>query len=219
MFLQLIIKQIFSQQEIATNINTMTDNSLTDLVYSLYPRNICAYTEKDKYFISEEYRRLNQIVTDFDTEDGKVLRKTILEKFEKDRTLKNFTDFSLFNLGDRCMTFNVSIIAGRELYTISLFVSVIVPYYVINVQKNMIELFFSESEITNLESENIETRMINELVLEIETIIEDNFLYRKFPDKLLNFVFDDISFQDSEFGYFTMYNAFFNNVIIKENEK
>jgi hypothetical protein len=196
----------------------MIDKVLTNLVYLLYPRNICAYTEKDKYFISEEYKRLNQIVSDFDTEDGKVLRKTILEKFENDKTLKNFADFSLFNLGDRCMTFNVSIIAGRELYTISLFVSVIVPYYVINVQKNMIELFFSESEITDLENKNTETRMINELVLEIETIIEDKFMYRKFPNKLLNFVVDDISFQDSEFGYFTMYNAFFNNVIIKENE-
>ena len=61
----------------------MIDKVLMNLVYLLYPRNICAYTEKDKYFISEEYKRLNQIITDFDTEDGKVLRKTILEKFEK----------------------------------------------------------------------------------------------------------------------------------------
>jgi hypothetical protein len=196
----------------------MIDKILTNLVYLLYPRNICAYTEKDKYFNTEEYKRLNQIVSDFDTENGKVLRKSILEKFENDETLKRFQDFSLFNLEDRCMTFNASIIEGRELYTISLFVSVIVPYYVIKVQKNMIELFYSESEITDLEDKNTETRKINELVLEIETIIEDKFLYRKFPHKLVNYVIDDISFQDSIFGHFTMFNAFFNNVIIKENE-
>lgn len=196
----------------------MINKILINLVYLLYPRNICAYTEKDKYFISEEYRRLNQILAEFDTEDGKAFRGTILKKFEKDKTLKNFRDFSLFSIGDRCMTFNITIIENRELYTISLFLSVILPYYVVNVRKNKIEIFFSDSEITKLENENTETRNINELVLEIETIIEKEFLYRKFPKKLINLVVDDISFQDSEFGYFTMFNAFFNNVIIQENE-
>ncbi|KIC02661.1 hypothetical protein OA88_08150 [Flavobacterium sp. JRM] len=198
----------------------MIDKVLMNLVYLLYPRNICAYTEKDKYFISEEYKRLNQIITDFDTEDGKVLRKTILDKFENDKTLKHFADFSLFNLGDRCMTFNVSIIADRELYTISLFVSVILPYYVINVQKNMIELFFSESEITDLENKNTETRQINDLVLDIESIVEDKLLYIKFPEEMLNIIIEDVSFQDSRFGYFNMFNAFFNNnIIVRKNEK
>lgn len=196
----------------------MIEKVLTNLAYQFFPKNTYAYTEKDKYFISEEYKRLNQLVSDFDTEDGMFIRKTILEKFEDDEILRKFADLSLFNLQERCMTFNASIIEGRKLYTISLFVSVIIPYYVINVQKNMIELFFSESEITNLKNENTETRKIDELVLEIETIIEDKFLFSKFPKKLLNFVVDDISFQDSKFGYFTMYNAFFNNVIIKENE-
>ncbi|KFF20300.1 hypothetical protein [Flavobacterium hydatis] len=194
----------------------MITKTLTNLIHLLYPRNICAYTEKDKYLVSEEYKRLNQIVTDFDTKDRKVSSNSILEKFENDKTLKKFADFSLFHLKDRCMTFNVSIIEGRELYTISLFISIIIPYYVINVQKNMIEIFFSESEITELENKNTETRKINELVLEIETIIEDKFLYRKLPNKLLNFVVADISFQDSQFGYFTMYNAFFNNVTIND---
>lgn len=192
----------------------MIDKVLMNIVYLLYPRNICAYTEKDKYFISEEYKRLNQLISDFDTENGKAIRRTILKKFEDDETLRKFADSSLFNVQERCMTFNLSIIEGRELYTISLFLSVIVPYYVIKVQKNMIELFFSESEITNLENENTETRKIDELVLEIKIIIEDNFLYSEFPKRLLDFVVDDISFQDSEFGYFTMYNAFFNNVNI-----
>lgn len=195
----------------------MIDKVLKNLVYLFYPKNICAFREKDKYFISEEYRRLNQIITDFDTDYGKFLRANILKEFENDKTLKDFTDFSLFNIGDRCMTFNMNVIENRQLYTISLFVSVIVPYYVINVQKNIIELFFSESEISQLEQKNTETRKINELVVHIETVIEDKFLYKKFPNKLLNSIIDDVSFQDSEFGYFTMFNAFFNNVKINEN--
>lgn len=195
----------------------MIDKVLKNLVYLFYPKNICAFREKDKYFSSEEYRRLNQIITDFETEYGKFLRASILKEFENDKTLKDFRDFSLFNIGDRCMTFNMNVIENRELYTISLFVSVIVPYYVINIQKNIIELFFSESEISHLEGKNIETRKINELVADIATVIEDKFLYKKFPNKLLNSIVNDISFQDSEFGYFTMFNAFFNNVRINEN--
>ncbi len=196
----------------------MIDKVLKNLVFLLYPTNICAYKEKDKYFNTEEFKRLNHILSDFDSDNGKVLRQTILEEFKNDKTLKDFQDFSLIDNGDRCLTFNLTIIENREMYTISLFMSVIVPYYVIYVQKNKIELWFSESKITELEKENTETRKLNELVLEVETIIEAKFLYKKFPSKLLNSVISNISFEDSMFGYFTMYTAFFNNVIIKENE-
>ncbi|MHC0447622.1 hypothetical protein ACWA1F_19585 [Flavobacterium sp. 3-218] len=196
----------------------MIDKVLKNLIYLIYPRNICAYKEKNKYFNSEEYKRLNQIINEFDNEEGKVFRNSILKKFENDKTLQKITDFTLFSIGDRCMTFNVTVLEKRELYTISLFLSVILPYYVVEVKKNKIELYFSESEITNLENDNTEERSMQDLVLEIETVIEDEFLFKKFPNELINYVVDDISFQDSEFGYFTMYNAFFNNVIIKKNE-
>lgn len=194
----------------------MIEKVLKNLVYLLYPRNICSYTEKDKYFTSEEYKRLNQIINQFESKDGNVFKETFLNEFKKDHTLKKFADHSLLNGGDRCMTFNVTFIEDGELYTISLFISVIVPYYVIDVRKNMIELYFSELQIEELEKQNTETRKIKEIVFDIETVIEEKFLYKKFPIKILNSVVDDISFEDSEFGYFTLYNAFFNNVIIKE---
>lgn len=193
----------------------MIEKVLKNLVYLLYPRNICAYTEKEKYSICEEYKRLIQIINDFNTDEGKDIRRAIVQEFENDYTLKNLNDYTLFSYGDRCMTFNVSIIENGELYTISLFVSILIPYYVIKVQKNIIDLFFSKEEIAKLEKENIETRTINELVAEIEAVIENKYLYKKFPKKILNSVVDEISFQDSEFGHFTLYNAFFNNVIIR----
>lgn len=194
----------------------MIDKVLKNLVYLLYPRNICAYKDKDEYFISDEYKRLAKLIADFDNENRVGVGKTFIEKFENDKTLKNFQDLSLFNIEDRCMTLHVTVIEGRQLYTISLFLSIILPYYVVDVRKNKIELYFSESEITNLENENTETRNIKELVSEISTVIETEFMYKKFPNELVNYVIEDISFQDSEFGYFTMYNAFFNNVIIED---
>jgi hypothetical protein len=193
----------------------MIEKVLKNLVYLFYPQNICAYNEKDKYFISEEYKRLTQVINDFDTEEGKAVREAIIKEFENDYTLKNINDYTLFSSSDRCMTFNLSIIENGELYTISLFISILIPYYVIKVQKNIIDLYFSKEEIAKLEKENTETRTINELAVDIEAVIEDKYFYKKFPEKMFNSVIDNLSFQDSEFGCFTMYNAFFNNVIIR----
>lgn len=36
----------------------MIERVLKNLVYLFYPKNICAYTEKDKYFATAEYKRL-----------------------------------------------------------------------------------------------------------------------------------------------------------------
>nr|WP_294923644.1 hypothetical protein [uncultured Flavobacterium sp.] len=196
----------------------MIDKVLTNLIYLFYPQNICSYTQKEEYFATEEYNRLKEIIVDFDSEKSKILRTSIIDSFGKDITLKNFKDLSLFEWEDRCFTFNLNIIEDGELYTISLYVSVLIPYYVIKVQKGMIELWFSKSQIEELEKENKETRKVNGLILDIETIIENKFFYKKFPEELGNIIIPNVSFQDSTFGHFNMFNAFFNNVIIKDDE-
>lgn len=196
----------------------MINKVLTNLVYQFYHKNICVFTEKDKYFKTEEYKRLKEILADFDSHESKILRSGIIDKFQNDYTLKNFTDASLFEWEDRCFTFNLFIIENEDLYTISLHLSVLVPYYVIRCQKGIIELWFSESQVSELQQENKESRTINDLILDIERIIEREYLYQKFPIELINTIIPDVSFQDSYLGHFTMYNAFFNNVIFKENE-
>jgi orotidine-5'-phosphate decarboxylase len=42
----------------------MIDKILTNLVYLFYPQNICAYTQKEEYFVTEEYNRLKEIIVD-----------------------------------------------------------------------------------------------------------------------------------------------------------
>lgn len=95
-----------------------------------------------------------------------------------------------------------------------------IPYYVISCQKNIIDLWFSKEQISDLQKNNAEIRQINDLILDIESIVEDKLLYSKFPEEMLNVIIEDVSFQDSIFGHFNMFNAFFNNnIIIRENEK
>jgi hypothetical protein len=197
----------------------MIDKVLKNLAYLLYPRNLSFDKENSSYIASDEYLRLNQIIGKFDSEIKEFFSKDILKEFENDYTLKNFTDNTLFNWGDRCMTFNVTLIEDGVMYTISLLISVIVPYYAIKCQKNMIELFFSESRISELQEANLERRKLNEIISEIESIVEKKLLYSKFPKELFNFVIEDVSFQEADFGYFKMFNAFFNNLIMTENEE
>jgi len=196
----------------------MINKVLTNLVYLFYPKNVCAFTEKDKYLLTEEYKRLKEIIVDFDSEKSKTLQANIIDKFEKDYTLKNFKDASLFDWEDRCLTFNLTIIEDGELYTISLYLSILIPYYVIKCQKGIIDLWFSKSQIDQLKKDNTETRKINKLILDIETIVKDELLYEKLPTEILSTIIPDVSFQDSIFGHFNIFNAFFNNVIIKDDE-
>lgn len=197
----------------------MIDKVLTNLIYTFYPRKISFFREYEKYIATDEYRRLKQVVSNFDSEYKDDFSKKILRHFEKDYTLKNFQDYTMFNLEDRCLTFNITLIEDDELYTISLLISILAPYYVIKCQKNIIDLFFSKAEITELQKSNNETRKLKQLILEIETIVEEKLLFSKFPKTMLNTIVQDVSFQEAEVGHFKMFNAFFNNLIITENEK
>jgi hypothetical protein len=195
----------------------MIDEVLKNLIYIFYPKNISFEKEREKYFESQEYVRLNQILKTFQSDSKELCSKNILKEFEKDYTLKNFQDFTLFEYGDKCLTFNFSIIENRQLYTVSLLISVIAPYYAIKCQKNIIELFFSESRIDELQEANLEPRKLKEIISKIESIVEKKLLYCKFPKQFFDFVIEDISFQEMDFGYFKMFNAFFNNHNINED--
>ena len=196
----------------------MIENVLKNLVYLYYPKSISFYSDNEKYLKSKEYFRLNNLIKDFESENKEVFSKSILKEFENDITLKDFKDNTLFSWGDRCMTFNIAVVEDGELYTVSLLISIVIPYYVVRCTKNKIDLLYSKSEIDELIASNKETRKLPEIIKKIENVVEDNFFYAKFPDKMVAFVVDDISFQESGFGHFNLFNAFFNNLIINGNE-
>lgn len=117
---------------------------------------------------------------------------------------------------DRCYTFFLNIIEGGELCSIALHLSILIPYYVIETTIHTKQMIISKSRIEELEKENLDSRKIETLALEVENIVEKKLLYSKFPKKILNNKIEDISFQDSYLGEFKMFNAFFNNQIYSE---
>lgn len=196
----------------------MIETILKNLAYLFYPKKICSREEENKYNNSEEYNRLLHIINYFHADENIMLYSIkFKEEFENDDVLRKLSPISMVDWQDRAVTFNLSVIENKELYTISLYLSILIPFYTIRVQKNRIELFFSNLEIDEMDKKNLESRKIKDLIIDIESTVENKMLYKKFPKELINVIIDDISFQEIQMGNFTMFNAFFNNQIANED--
>ncbi len=188
----------------------MIEDVLRNLAYLYYPKDICPWDDREKYLKTLEYKRLQSTIDYFD--ENKTIRNTIKKEFEDDIILKDFEDFSILDSNqDRCYTFYLNIFEGGELYSISLYLSFLIPYYTIRKQWHPAEPFYSKARIEELEREKSDMRKIDELLLTIESIIETKLLYEKFPQLLIDYEILDLSFGDIYLGNFTMFNAFFNN--------
>lgn len=192
----------------------MITEVLKNLAYLYYPKNICPWNQKELYLETVEYKRLEKVIGLFNDDENQKLRNKIKTEFDKDLVLKDFQDFSRLDWQDRCYTFFLNIVEEGELCSITLHLSILVPYYVIDIIIHKEQMIVPRSKIEELEKENIDSRKIKDLVLEIENIVEKKLLYSKFPKEILNDKFEDISFQDSYLGEFKMFNAFFNNQVI-----
>lgn len=192
----------------------MITEVLKNIAYLYYPKNICPWTQKEQYLETMEYKRLETLIDLFDSDDNQKIRNSIKEEFDKDSVLKGFQDFSRLDWQDRCYTFFLNVVENGELCSITLYLSILVPYYVIDTIIHKEQMIISKARIEELEKENLDPRKMKDLVLEIEDIVEKKFLYSKFPKSILNSKFEDISFQDFYLGEFKMFNAFFNNQII-----
>ncbi|UWY26618.1 hypothetical protein N4T20_12925 [Flavobacterium sp. TR2] len=193
----------------------MITEVLKNIAYLYYPKNICPWPQKELYFETVEYKRLKTVVQYFNSNVNKETRNSIKKEFNKDPVLRDFEDFSRLDCEDRCYTFFLNVVEGGELCSITLYLSILVPYYIIDTLVHKEQMIIPKSRIEELEKENLDPRKIKDLVLEVENIVEKKLLYSKFPREIANNKFEDISFQDSYLGEFRMFNAFFNNHIIR----
>lgn len=190
----------------------MIEHVLTNFVYLYYPKNVCPWDDKEKYLKTLEYKKLQSTIDYFNSDENQTIRNNIKKEFQEDLILKDFEDFSILDSNqDRSYTFIVNIFEGGELYSITLYLSFLIPYYAIRTQWHPAEPFYSKARIVELEKEKLDTRKIDELVLAVERIVEDKLFYEKFPQLLMDNKIVDVSFGDIYLGNFTMFNAFFNN--------
>ncbi|MBE8725580.1 hypothetical protein [Flavobacterium hungaricum] len=190
----------------------MIEDVLTNFIYLYYPKNICPWDSKEKYLKTSEYKRLQSTINYFDSNKSHEIRSNIKKAFEDDLILRDFEDFSILDSNqDRCYTFFLNVFEEGQLYSISLYLSFLIPYYTIRKQWHPAEPFYSKERIEELEREKLDTRKIDELVFAVESIVESKLFYEKFPQLLMDDKISDVSFGDIYLGNFTMFNAFFNN--------
>lgn len=195
----------------------MINEVLTNLAYLFYPREICPWNEHEKYSQSQEYKRLKSTIDFFYSDKNQKTRNIIKKNFELDLTFKDFEDHSRRDSQDRCFTFFLNVIEDGELHSITLYLSILSPYYVIRHLEHKNNPFFSKSRIEELGNENKDTRKIKDLILDLESIVEKKILYTKFPQEIMYTIIKDVSFQDIYLGYFKMFNVFFNNEYINQD--
>lgn len=190
----------------------MIEDVLIFFSHLYYPKNICPRDNQEEYLKTLEYKKLQSVIEYFDSDESREIRNNIKKEFQDDLILKDFEDFSILDSNqDRCYTYFLNVFEGGELYSISLYLSFLIPYYTISKQWHPAEPFFSKERIEQIEREKLDTRKIEDLVLAIESIVENKLFYEKFPPLLIDNRILDVSFGDIYLGYFTMFNAFFNN--------
>ncbi|MEA1784552.1 hypothetical protein U1E44_00470 [Arenibacter sp. GZD96] len=169
---------------------------------------------------SSEYRKSVQCVR-----LNRVLKKALIEneitislKYFLNGLIKenkNYTlhDYTLFEGGDRC--YNIQLIKDfheeRKSHSLCINLSVLIPYYTIHI----LEVRRSENFKKRIGGPermiHLEATIYNELISKVKNYLNVELGLYLFPENLINKVIPDISYENSDFGEFTFYNAFFLN--------
>ncbi len=188
----------------------MIEYIFKNIAYLYYPRRICSINENEKYLNSDEFKRLTVILNEFNSIDCNNKSIELIEKeFTQSNILSNFQNMTSFSF-DRSLNYVVEIIeSDKTLIKICVNISIIIPYYTIYILENKIELNpYKWITIPSRVKEKEKTHY-KKYIDEISSILNKVISYNSFPEELIDKVIDDIAFQDSKFGDFTFFNAFF----------
>lgn len=122
--------------------------------------------------------------------------------------LQLFQNTSQLDYYDRSITYIYSFVQGKELFTLSLSLSILMPFYHIEVKKNSVNDFFEPDVIDSMKYEELNIEL---MIVDLNLFLQNKIGYFAFPENLLNVIVPDVSYQEIPFGKFSLFNAFFNN--------
>jgi len=188
----------------------MIETILKNIAYTYYPKEIDAMTEKEDYVMTVEFNRLLDTINDIQKNEGfQKSYDSLIIGFNSHNSVKNIKDVSVLDWLDRCISFELDIVQGNELIKICLNISLIVPYYIVYLLKNDIEVNPYKWLTLPKRDRELEASEYGELITQISSIVEKNTHYNKFPESIGKIILPDISFGEVVFGDFSLYNAFF----------
>lgn len=189
----------------------MIKNNLKNLAYLFYPKKIDNILDKENYLKSYEYKNLSNTLKEFTNYLESEFYTKIIDEIKSIDQLKNINDTTVFNWEDRCISLEIDLLQNSTLNKICIHISFLVPFYIIYVVENEIEL--NPYKWKTIPKHNVEKEqtIFLEDIRTLSFIIEKHTSYTKFPIHLVNEIIHDINFQDIEMGEFNFFNAFFLN--------
>lgn len=183
---------------------------LKNTAYTYFPRGVCSINERQKYLDSEEYKRLyHNSTTVFDDEEFKNSYDRLITEFKKHTQFKAINDVSVLQWQDRCLSFEIDYVEENILSKICIRISLLVPYYLIYVTENEIEInpySWKTLPVRNITKEQTIYKDHIDLLFEI---INNVTGFIAFPEEYADIIITDLCFNDVKMGNFTLYNAFF----------
>lgn len=173
-----------------TTVNKIMGNKFEDIAYTYYPKNI--YEFDDAFRSSEESKRLNSKIN-----DNKIIKyfDRLFDKIEEE-VRPNQTD--RFLIGSDNLSYLIQIVVDEEKYeVISIYFSFLIPYY---------HILFLKGDLKKRKIvPKYSSKIYDQLLLKIKSIINRESNYAEFPRKL---ILDDIPLILVK-EKFTYLNAFF----------
>ncbi len=172
--------------------------------YEYYPKNINSFFDDVLYKNSIEYNNLILIIEKHKNYKNSKLENLIIE-ISKLIPSYRFDDNTLFDWLDRAYNFSFSFIENKKISLIKIKISLIIDFYII------------ESHIVDINDKGfylsapVKSNKNNEIKENISKLVKKTLKIDVFPDIYINHILNDISFQDINFGKFTLYNSFFLN--------
>lgn len=186
----------------------MNKKKLTNKIYKFYPKNINSILDEDSYITSKEYKKLLKTIQN--EINSPSINPHFVEKLNNFSNEIRFDNFTLFDWLDRSYNFHLSYIENNKLIVFHIEISVLIPFFNLYVTINEIDKKGNYIELPKLIRENSNPKILDSYKKLMNLIIENTNL-KIFPNELSNIIIDDVSFQDIEFGKFTIYNAYFLN--------
>lgn len=182
----------------------MVVDEILTVVQQYYPRGVDAALEYDKYISSDEAKRLSELKNEaflYGSYDSRI--QDFLSVYKENIYVKNILDATMSGF-DRCFTF----IAGdtdffdREDCLITIKLSIIYPVYIVSIEDKLIE----NSKFKNVDSVNLK-HDVERLIERLELV----FQVKQIDQNTLKYKIPYLSYEDVDFGEFTLYNALFSS--------
>ena len=174
--------------------------------YEFYPKGVDFYLKEEDYKETKEHLNLLNTINKFNKD--KVGISSSIKKIELEENFQ-FRDYSMDEIGDRCLNFQI--IKRSEDFFISLCfnVSLLIPFYhnyclITYLDKDSIG-WKGYPELLNIKDDDY----LIALSEAGENILKSNYNYNQFPVSIINERIPDISFYDIRHDNLTFFNAFF----------